>query len=99
MKLALLFFLSLLSVVGAETIKVAHIAPAFDASLNDGWARFILYQEPNGTILIYNRINKTTTEIQQPYTPKKKSPLSAYSVGVENDDNQVSIALEVRLEN
>ena len=91
MAFALIFCLFLLAstVVHGKTIRVAHMAPAFDSALDDGWARFVFWQSTNGTISVHNRADKTTTVIDQPFTPRKKSPLSAFSVGVEGGNNQV----------
>lgn len=82
--LALILFWSLFlpfipTVVSGKQDSVVNIAAAYNAEINDGWARYVLWQQPDGNIVLRSRdiAPKEPEQIQQAAAPQKNSPLAA----------------------
>ena len=71
-----------------------NIAAAYSAELSDGWARYMLWQQPsNGKIVAKrNERGKKIVEIATGITPKKESPLAAlYTESAKHKGDNVGI--------
>ena len=71
-----------------------NIAAAYSAEISDGWARYILWQQPsNGKIVAQRNGNgKKMIEIATGITPKKESPLAAlYTKSTKHEGDNVSL--------
>ena len=69
----------------------ASIAAAYDSQILDGWARYVYWQHPNGTIMIQGRNTapEGPVQIQQAVIPKKNSPLAALYRGTDDGADNV----------
>uniref|UniRef100_A0A8H7TQJ0 Fucose-specific lectin n=1 Tax=Bionectria ochroleuca TaxID=29856 RepID=A0A8H7TQJ0_BIOOC len=72
-----LFFYLLISAVAAD--PSVSIAAAYDAEINDGWARYVYWLRPDGKIMMQGRdiAPIEREEIQQTVKPQDNSPLAA----------------------
>lgn len=71
-------FILAVAAVKGDSVAV-NIAAAYNSELGDGWARFVYWQDPNGTIYIKNRGSgpHTPEQIENGAKPKGYSPLAA----------------------
>lgn len=75
--LSTLFFHLFLSAVVAD--PSVSIAAAYDAEINDGWARYVYWLRPDGKIMMQGRdiAPMEREEIQQTVKPRDNSPIAA----------------------
>lgn len=79
----------------AEEPIVVNIAAAYSSEINDGWARYLYWQQPGSNKLVVRRRGKheESVEIHSTITPRKNSHLAAHYISDRESPEQHNVGL------
>lgn len=74
-------FLPFIPLASAEK-PIVNIAAAYTSEANDGWARYLYWQQPNNNTIVIRRRDPDakTVEIRGAILPRENSPLAAHYI-------------------